>query len=201
MSKRSPTEIELNDTVGEFVREAHDSEEYLTIHFSPSSRSRRRRWHNYGLSADFLGDYFATFFPGDQLTEGAIGRREQVKAVVSFIANELIENAMKYGDPDTSLPVSISLYLYDKYLVLYVTNSSRRDVALTYRDFAAEVISLGAKAAYARQIERLAQGEDGSQMGIVTAMHDYNIRLAWQFAPIPGQGDQVSVSVMARMEV
>lgn len=189
------------ETVGDFAAKTHDSQEYLTIHFSPSSQSRRQRWSNYGLSADFLGDYFATFFPGDQLSDGAIGRQARVKAVVSFIANELIENAMKYGDPHASLLVSISLYLYDDYLVLYVTNSSRRDVALAYRDFVTEVISLGAEAAYTRQIERVAQGEGGSQMGIVTAMHDYNIRLAWQFAPDAGQGDRVSVSVMARMEV
>ena len=82
-------------TFGDVVAISPRSDQYLTLQFSPDTSPRQRRWRNYGLSADFLGYYFATFFPGEASPESGLQRPDVVKAAVSYIANELIENPVE----------------------------------------------------------------------------------------------------------
>ena len=49
-------------TMGDFPQSLPPSREYLILSFSPGSIPLQQRWHNNCLSADFLADYFGTFF-------------------------------------------------------------------------------------------------------------------------------------------
>ncbi|WP_019501420.1 slr1658 superfamily regulator [Pseudanabaena sp. PCC 6802] len=186
---------------GEFIDELPVSEEYLTIHFSPGSTPRKKRWSNYGLSADFLGDYFANFFPGDDLPNGNIDKRANVKGAVSYIANELLENTMKYSDEKANLAVSISLYLYDEKLVFRVINPAEVHVAEGYKTFVQELISSDVDEMYSKQLEQTALGMGGSHMGILTMINDYDAKMGWKFDPLPQQPDVVQVTVMAYLNL
>jgi hypothetical protein len=185
---------------GDFVDQLPVSEEYLTIHFSPASTPRKKRWSNYGLSADFLGDYFATFFPGDEIEAGSIDKRANVKAAVSYIANELLENTMKYSEETANLAVSISLHLYDEKLVFCVTNPAKASVALTYQTFVQKLVTSDIDELYAVQLEQTALGMGGSHMGILTMINDYEARLGWKFDPLPQHPEIVQVTVMAHLD-
>jgi hypothetical protein len=185
---------------GDFVDQLPVSEEYLTLHFSPASTPRKKRWSNYGLSADFLGDYFATFFPGDEISEGCIDKKTNVKAAVSYIANELLENTMKYSDDTTNLAVSISLYLYDERLVFQVTNPAEVSVALTYQTFVQKLVTSDIDELYTEQLEQTALGLGGSHMGILTMVNDYEARLGWKFDPLPQHPEIVQITVMAHLD-
>jgi hypothetical protein len=186
---------------GEFVDELPVSEEYLTIHFSPASTPRKKRWSNYGLSADFLGDYFSTFFPGDELTNGNIDKKSNVRAAVSYIANELLENTMKYSDETANLSVSISLYLYDKKLVFRVSNPAEVEIARKYQVFVEKLITSDIDELYAKQLEQTALGMGGSHMGILTMINDYEAKLGWKFDPLPQQPQTVQITVMAYLDL
>src|ERR1700759_3929863 len=85
--------------------------EYLTLAFSPISAPLRTRWRNNGLSADFLGDYVTTFLPGDGAVPARESRQNEIRHAVTYIANELLENAMKYHQPDVEIPIRIHLEL------------------------------------------------------------------------------------------
>lgn len=111
------------------------------MNFSPSSAPRKRRWSNYGLSADFLGDYFAAFFPGDTVEDSPLNRRETVKAAVSYIANELLENAVKYSDEVAKRPISISLYLYEDKIIFQSINHTSSAIADKYCRFIQQVLT------------------------------------------------------------
>ena len=88
---------------GDFI-EQPPSQEYLIIGFSPSSIPLKQRWRNNGLSADFLADYLTTFFPGNEDDPSTIERQAEIKSAVSYIANELLENAMKFNDANLGVP-------------------------------------------------------------------------------------------------
>jgi hypothetical protein len=186
---------------GEFIDELPVSEEYLTIHFSPASTPRKKRWSNYGLSADFLGDYFANFFPGDDLPNGNIDKRANVKGAVSYIANELLENTMKYSDETANLAVSISLYLYDEKLIFRVSNPAEVNVAKEYQSFVRKLVSSDIDEMYAMQLEQTALGLGGSHMGILTMINDYDAKMGWKFDPLPQQSGVVEVTVMAYLNL
>lgn len=186
---------------GEFIEELPLSEEYLTIHFSPASTPRKKRWSNYGLSADFLGDYFANFFPGDEIPNGNIDKRANVKGAVSYIANELLENTMKYSDETANLAVSISLYLYDEKLVFRVINPAEANVAQEYQAFVQKLLSTDIDEMYSIQLEQTALGMGGSHMGILTMINDYDAKMGWRFEPLPQTSEVVKVTVMAYLDL
>ena len=87
----------MAEIFGDFIDYLPSSQEFLIIGFSPSSTPLKQRWRNNGLSADFLADYLTTFFPGKEDDPNTIQRQAEVKNAVSYIANELLENAMKFN--------------------------------------------------------------------------------------------------------
>jgi len=186
---------------GEFNQDIAASDEYLTLHFSPSAAPRKQRWRNYGLSADFLGDYFAAFFPGNTPVHGQINQRDAVKAAVSFIANELLENAVKYSETVGDRPITISLYLYQQKIMFQVVNFSDRPTTENYQQFIEELICSDPNILYTQQLEKTAMGHAESCIGILTMINDYGARFGWQFHPLKEAPEIVQVSVMAVLDV
>lgn len=182
---------------GNFVEELPESEEYLVISFSPSSEGRQQRWRNYGLSADFLGDYFANFFPGEVVPSLSIDKQETVKASVSYIANELLENAMKFSQIETKIPVNISLYLYDTQLVFVISNTSDVQTSQRYQTFIQKILESNIEELYIQQLENIAAGSQRSGMGLLTMIHDYSVDFGWKFEPFLQMSNLMKVTVMA----
>lgn len=191
----------IAQTFGTFLTEVPASDEYLILNFSPSSAPRNRRWGNYGLSADFLGDYFSAFFPGDERSESKINPRETVKASVSYIANELIENAVKYTDEAAGLPISIALYLYEHEIIFRSTNYACQPSVEKYQCFIQEFLKSDPDDFYANQLEKTALGSGESSMGILTMSNDYGAKFGWMFQGHGTKLDIVQVVVMARLDV
>jgi hypothetical protein len=108
-------------TFGQFIEWKDDQSEYLKIGFSPTSIPIQQRWRNNGLSADFLADYLSTFFPGDD--QAAAERQAELKSAISYMANELLENAMKFSYAPSQHAIGIAMYLEAEVVSLYVTNS------------------------------------------------------------------------------
>ncbi|WP_008312361.1 slr1658 superfamily regulator [Leptolyngbya sp. PCC 6406] len=188
------TEIE---TYGEFVAPTTDSAEYLTIQFSPNFSPRQRRWRNYGLSADFLGDYFANFFPGTELTDSSINQRDTVKAAISYIANELLENAIKYADASIPEPIIVTLYLEEEKIVFNVKNHARTNIAENYKTFIETLLAAeDIETLYTAHLEKAALGGGESHMGILTMISDYGARFAWRFHPKAEDPNTVMVEVL-----
>src|SRR5438132_10066674 len=94
---------------GPFIERKDNDGEYLKIGFSPTSIPIQQRWRNNGLSADFLADYLSTFFPGDD--SAADEPYAELKSAVSYVANELLENAMKFSYAPPQHAISIAMYL------------------------------------------------------------------------------------------
>ncbi|MBW4519171.1 MAG: ATP-binding protein [Scytolyngbya sp. HA4215-MV1] len=195
------TQTFTTQTFGAFLDEIPASDEYLTLHFSPSSAPRKHRWHNYGLSADFLGDYFAAFFPGDEVPNSKINRRDTVKAAVSYIANELLENAVKYSDEAVNLPISITLYLYEQRIIFQVTNHASLSTVQDYQQFIQSLITSDPDDFYTRQLEKAALGTGASNIGLLTMMNDYSARFGWRFQPLETRPNTCWVTVMAHLDV
>ncbi|MBW4648761.1 MAG: ATP-binding protein [Kastovskya adunca ATA6-11-RM4] len=200
------TQATTVQTFGAFLDEVPASEEYLALNFSPNSAAaRKRRWGNYGLSADFLGDYFAAFFPGDELPDSKISRKDTVKATVSYIANELLENAVKYSDPSANRPISITLHLYEREIIFQVTNYANQLAIEKYQDFIQELLNSDLEELYTRQLELTALGTTlgtgSSNMGLLTMMNDYSARFGWKFQLIPHNPELIRVTVMVHLDL
>lgn len=185
--------------LGDFSEEFPVSQEYLTIVFSPSSIPLRQRWRNNGLSADFMADYFATFFPGSEETSTESNIKAEVKSAVSFIANELLENAMKFNDETSPHPISIRLQMHHDRLVFQATNSVSSQAVGKFQAFIKELTTSDPDELYIRQLEENSESESESGLGFLTMMNDYQAKLGWKFETLQNSPDVVTVTTMVQL--
>jgi hypothetical protein len=168
---------------GNYSEEQPRGFEYLTLAFSPSIAPLKQRWRNNGLSADFLGDYVTTFFPDDG-NDPKSARSLEVNAAVSFIANELLENAMKFHDETSAMTISIHLELDNKWIRVTATNSLTDRQAERYRESIRELMQGDPLALYLAKMESGQHtGEKVSGIGFLTMINDYATELGWLFEP------------------
>lgn len=176
-----------------------DSQEYLTINFSPNQLSIQDRWRNNGLSADFLADYWSTFLPADD----SVAKKKSIhtKNIVGYIANELLENAMKFHCTDANSPISISIHLFPDGLIFYMGNCVEESIAERFQDYIRVLLSENIEDLYLRQLENNAKDPDHttSRMGFLTMMHDYQAKVGWKFIAIPDCQSRQQVSTMVRL--
>ena len=186
----------MTQKFGDFIDEMPDRQEYLIIAFSPSSISLQERWRNNGLSADFMADYFITFFP-------SIDTKAEVKSAVSFIANELLENAMKYNDETVEHPISITLELHQDKLVFLATNSINSQAIGKFQAYIQELITCDPGELYIRQLEKNAkdQTHTASRLGLLTMMNDYLVKIGWKFETVQSNLQVITVSTMVQLIV
>jgi diguanylate cyclase (GGDEF)-like protein len=184
MSNTHQKSVEINDTIGNFtnVISQLSQGEHLQISFQPNSTPIKERWRNNGLSADFMGDYVTTFLPKNDKDSHTVLHQKEIKSAVSYIANELLENAMKYSDNHINNVISINLILEEKQIILTASNSVSNESAKHYRDIVFKLNQSDPMEMYLAQLEAQAMGNNNtSGLGFLTMINDYNAELAWQF--------------------
>lgn len=188
----------MTQTFGQFTEDFSDRSEFLVLGFSPSSLPIQLRWKTNGLSADFLGDYVRNFFPGD--TNAAISKQAEIRSAVSFIANELLENAMKYSDKESGQPINIEVNLFGDRLIFVSKNSLHPDAIARFQSFIEEILIGDVGEMYVNQIENSANDDtSGSGLGYLTMLMDYNALLGWKFEQVSNNTHVTMVTTMVQL--
>ena len=176
--------------------------EYLTIGFSPSSIPLQQRWRNNGLSADFLADYLSTFFPGEDAA--TVERTAEIKDAVSFIANELLENAMKFSYFPSHHSISITMQLEANSVNFYVRNCVAPQAVEGFQRFIQKLLQEDPADLYMEQLTdniETEKGNNASGLGFLTMLNDYNAVLAWKFETTHEHPELTVVTTMVRLVV
>jgi hypothetical protein len=186
---------------GNYIDVKFHNQEYLKIGFSPSSLPLQRRWRNNGLSADFLADYLTTFFPGED--EGDQERQSEIKDAVSYVANELLENAMKFSYAPQEHPVSITIQLEQDHVRFYVQNSIECEYVAAFQAFIERLLSEDPDKLYmARLMANAEEEHEGrSGLGFLTMLNHYNAQLAWKFEAAGEDLETLTVTTMVNLTV
>lgn len=182
---------------GNYIEKEKGTGEYLKIGFHPSSIPLQQRWRNNGLSADFLADYLSTFFPGEDPSSAA--RQAEIKDAISYIANELLENAMKFSYGSEHQLVGIEMFLETGSISLYTLNCMNPTEVGSFQAFLKRLLTEDVGKLYLEQLELNAEndGDGASGLGFLTMLHDYGATLAWKFDD-DGQ-DVSSVTTMVKL--
>ncbi len=191
----------MNQIFGSFIEQKEGHGEYLKIGFHPNSIPLQQRWRNNGLSADFLAGYLSTFFPGDD--QASTARQAEIKDAISFIANELLENAMKFSYASAQHTVIIEMFLDFNAVRLYTVNDIAPERVEPFQQFIGRILTVDTNDLYIQQLERNASvaGNSGSGLGFLTMINDYGAHLAWQFARPAQTVDRVSLTTMVLLPV
>jgi hypothetical protein len=187
---------------GDFI-EHSSSREYLIIGFSPSSIPLKQRWRNNGLSADFLADYLTTFFPRNDDEPLTVTRQAEVKSAVSYIANELLENAMKFNNENSAYPIDIKLQLESDGIIFSVANTIPPQAIGKFQEYIQKLLACDTSELYIQQLEKNAVDESltDSGLGLLTMLNDYNVKIAWKFQTVEQEPEVITVTTIVQLKV
>lgn len=188
---------------GDYLTNLSESQEYLIIGFSPGSVPLKQRWRNNGLSADFLADYFATFFPSSENDRDDDERHNEIKSAIGYIANELIENAMKFNDSRRNKPIDIALHLRSDRIIFMITNSVAPEKVPGFQSYIKWILASDPADLYIEQLEKNAESEqlEASQLGYLTILNDYDAKLGWKFESHDPDNVAIAVTSMVQLAV
>ncbi len=185
---------------GNFM-EMGETQEYLIISFSSNTLPVRECWRNNGLSANFLAEYWGTFFPvSNTLSQN---RQLEIRDAVSYIANELLENAVKFSHEISKHTIKVGLYLSHNEIRFYVTNSINPQTVGQFQHFIRELLTGDTDELYIRQLEKNADDETDSEsrLGFLTILNDYDALLAWKFETIQQYPRILLITTMVQLDI
>jgi hypothetical protein len=184
---------------GDFPEDLPSSHEYLILGFSPSSVPLQKRWRNNGLSADFIADYLTTFFPVKDIDSSNSKRNAEIRSAVNYIANELLENAMKFSDDSTPVGISIQLQLHADRLIFLATNTMKPFEVKRFQATISDLVSHDPNDLFIQRIEANTNDSKSSGLGLITMMNDYLTRMGWKFETLPTCPETVTVTTMVQL--
>lgn len=190
----------MHKLLGPFV-EPGTCSEYVIMSFSASQLSIQERWRNNSLSADFLADYWETFL----FSQHSAGQpaAAHLKDTVSYVANELLENAVKFHTQTPGSPICLSIYQRGRNLRFYVSNSIRADSVEAFQAYLHTLLTEDPAELFLRQLEQNAEDEENteSHLGLLTLLNDYGTHLGWKFETLDQWPETVTVTTMAELEL
>lgn len=189
---------------GDFV-ESTRKQENLTLGFSPSSVPIQERWRNNGLSADYIAEYLITVLNADENESENAEYLADIKSSASYIANELLENGMKYCNGQTHHPVTFHIELAANEIRFFLENTVIPSSAEKLKDFIEELNNSDPLELYIRQLERTAEAElednTSSGLGFLSIINDYSAKLGWKFQTLEQNPLLMSVTTLVRLMV
>ncbi|MEG4274208.1 MULTISPECIES: DUF6272 family protein [unclassified Microcoleus] len=194
----------MTQIFGEFIEEFPPEHDSLELTFTPSSRPIKQRWRNNRLSAHFVADYLSSFLPVDEEDASSEKRIKESKGAVSYVANELLENAIKFNNDDTHYKVKFGIHFIGETevtAVIFASNSVTSEGANKLKEFIEEIMASDPNELYLQQLEKNAESEsDTSGLGLLTMINDYSAKIGWKFEPRP-DSDTIIVTTVVQIRV
>ena len=181
--------------LGDFIR-VPPSKEYLILSFSSGLIPSSEKWRNNCLSADFIANYLSTCFQGSDRQDNS-DKQAEVKSAVSYIANELLENAVKYSA--NSSPISIQIHLNPDLIIFQLTNNISARQTQQFQNHIETLLRYDPDELYITLLEQNALDSNReSGLGFLTMLNDYKAKLGWRFKP---QYTEMSVTTMVQLTI
>lgn len=129
------------------------------------------------IALQFMKIIHASCFEQDLLTEA------EIRQTVDYIANELLENSIKYSDA-TATKIKLEINVTTQYITVASTNlinEKRRNIFL---DYIREIRCSDPSELYIKQLEQSLEDNDKSGLGLLSIIHDYKAEISWDFTPM-----------------
>jgi hypothetical protein len=153
-----------------------------------------------------MADYFSNFLPVDEGDPAQKRRIKESKGAVSYVANELLENAIKFNDRGTNFKIKFGIYFIqeaDMTAVLFATNSVSAEGLDKFQKFIQELLCSDPEKLYVQQIEKSAEEEnsEASGLGFLTMINDYSAKIGWKFEIVQKDPKMIAVTTMVLVPV
>ncbi|MEP6668103.1 MAG: ATP-binding protein [Chthoniobacter sp.] len=133
------------------------------------------KWAHCSICADFLSQWYSNVLSAN----GFAGKLNDAGHGISYMANELIENAVKFrAGGDVDIVTGLAGHLF----VLEIGNWIAEETSRTFQGLLEEITNGDPGELLIQRIEANAAGESGgSGLGLLTLMNDYGAKISWCF--------------------
>ena len=133
------------------------------------------KWAHCSICADFLSQWYTNVLSA----HGFGGKLKDAGHGISYMANELIENAVKFrADGDVDIAAGLAGNLF----VLEIGNWITEETSRSFQGLLEEITNCDPGELLIERIEANAAGHSGgSGLGILTLMNDYGAKISWHF--------------------
>ncbi|SRR5579883_398567 len=197
----------MNQIFGEFIEELPLGSNSLELSFVFSSQLINRQWRNIRLAAYFIADYLSNFLPVDENDSQQEELIKVSKDSVSYVSNELLENAIKFNEDRKHYPVKLGVHILEELekvtAVIFTKNTISIQSSEKLQSLIQELLFADPHELYVQQIEKTAEDEhdDVSGLGLLTIINDYSAKLGWKFESESSEPDFIIVTTMAQVIV
>jgi len=156
-------------------------------------------WRANNLLAQFMADYFANSFPTPADDPLAAHFQHEVNDSISYITNELLENAVKFHCNRT-FNIKCGLAFDQEELIIYVANVVSQVLGVQFQERIDQLLKGDAEELLMQQMEANALSTNNlhSGLGLLTIMNDYEARLGWKFEKVLTVPNSFMVTTMVR---
>lgn len=153
------------------------------------------------LSVAFIADYVVNFFPATEEDIAFFEKQLEIKSTVNYIANELLENSMKFHQKKISYPIKLGVGLLDNKLFFIATNCVNPKALDELKAFINELLVSDIDELYFRQLEKGAEEKSShSRLGLLSMMNDYNAMLGWKIETVNQDPEIITVTTMVQLK-
>lgn len=197
----------MSQVFGEFIEEFYLEHDSLELCFTFNSQIIEQRWRNNRLSAYFIADYFSTFLSINKNDPQEEERIKLSKNTISYVGNELLENAMKFNEGIKPYKVKFGIHFLEDIdkitAVIFTKNSITPQRVEKFQAFIKELLSADPNELYIQQIEKTAEDEysEASGLGLLTIINDYSAKLGWKFESNPDHPQVIAVTTLAQVVI
>jgi len=143
-----------------------------------------------------MADYWSTFSP----VSASPQINQQTQSAVAYIANELLENGLKFHHAAVPDAITLRLYLATDGLRFYLTNSLDPATMPQFQKFIQKLLTQDTHELYQQQLQaNMTVNNRQSHLGFLTMRNDYQAQLAWKFDIAPQQPQLVLVTTMVEL--
>lgn len=154
------------------------------------------RWSDCSATANFLSAYHGSLFRERLTPAGA----NDLAHSVAYLANELMENAVKFRDAGD---IDVQAGLLGPDYLLRVSHHVTAEKAAAFSALLEEITQGDPGELLIERIEANADSPSsgGSGLGLLTLMNDYRVRFSWDFSPAETGPERFLLQTLARLPV
>jgi len=172
--------------LGDLVKNRDESTSMVKIILYPSDLVSY--WSRCGLTADFGASFYSFCFPNNK----------NIRNSLSFILNEIVENAVKYSKQKKS-PIKICLYKEINDLVFEVQNYISPGQQSFFDQYIRHLQDMpDLEEEYLKTIEKNAEHNEKSSLGLLTILNDFKLSMGFNFLP---STDKYGLSVLVQVKI
>ncbi len=163
----------------------------INLSFSLPAMEVMSFWSRCGLIANFGASYMAVAHPS----------KKNIANSLSFILNELLENAVKYAYPRDSI-IELVLLHHEDYILIDISNPINQDQVKSLSGMANNLIDLDwVNDTYIDLLTASGKSTEKSGIGLLTIINYYQADLSFRIGVPAGEGETPQFTIQAKMNI